>query len=94
MNVDDDVLLLATLPNSDLVSVTSDDTIKIWNPNDGTLKRTLNKHTYSVPPFFAGVHRQLFVHRLIYVKLVHNMKNKEHVKDLLQMQQHLYHVLV
>jgi len=39
---------LITLPNGDLVSGSWDNTIKIWNPNDGTLKRTLNGHTSEV----------------------------------------------
>jgi WD40 repeat protein len=33
------------LQNGDLASGSSDYTIKIWNPIDGTLKRTLNGHT-------------------------------------------------
>jgi WD40 repeat protein len=39
------VSALTILQNGDLVSGSDDSTIKIWNPNDGTLKRTLNGHT-------------------------------------------------
>jgi WD40 repeat protein len=39
------VYVLTALPNGDLVTGLTDMTIKIWNPNDGTLKRTLNGHT-------------------------------------------------
>jgi hypothetical protein len=33
---------LTTLLNGDLVSGSDDTTIRIWNPHDGTLNRTLN----------------------------------------------------
>ena len=42
------VVLLTTLPNGDLASGSDDKTIKIWNPNDGTLKQTLNGHNLKV----------------------------------------------
>ena len=38
------VYALTTLPNGDLASASSDQTLKIWNPNDGNLKLTLNGH--------------------------------------------------
>jgi WD40 repeat protein len=38
-------MALTILPNGDIVSGSVDITIKIWNPNDGTLKQTLNGHT-------------------------------------------------
>jgi WD40 repeat protein len=43
-----DVYAITTLPNGDLISGSSDKTIKIWNPNDGKLKRTINGHTHYV----------------------------------------------
>ena len=39
------IFALAVLPNGDLVSGSSDKTIKIWNTQDGTLKKTLTGHT-------------------------------------------------
>jgi WD40 repeat protein len=36
------------LQNGDLASGSDDLTIKIWNPNNGTLKRTLNGHNLHV----------------------------------------------
>ena len=36
-----DINALVVLPNGDLASGSSDDTIKIWNINSGTLKETL-----------------------------------------------------
>jgi WD40 repeat protein len=42
------VLTLTQLQNGDLVSGSNDATIKIWNPIDGSLKRTLRKHTDAV----------------------------------------------
>ena len=41
---------LVVLPNGDLASGSGsgDNTIKIWNPNDGTLKTTLTGHTRDV----------------------------------------------
>ncbi len=39
---------LTVLQNGDLASSSADATIKIWNPNNGTLKRTLNGHNSSV----------------------------------------------
>ena len=42
------VYSLAILHNGDLASGSVDNTIKIWNTTDGTLKQTLNSHDYSV----------------------------------------------
>jgi WD40 repeat protein len=39
------ILSLAVLPNGDLVSGSWDQTIKIWNTNDGSVKQTLTGHT-------------------------------------------------
>jgi WD40 repeat protein len=39
---------LATLTNSDIVSASGDDTVRVWNSTDGTLKFTLNGHNNSV----------------------------------------------
>jgi WD40 repeat protein len=41
-------MALTVLQNGDLASGSWDSTIKIWNPIDGTLKRTLNEHTDEV----------------------------------------------
>jgi WD40 repeat protein len=38
-------LALTVLQNGDLASGSGDTSIKIWNPIDGTLKKTLNGHT-------------------------------------------------
>ena len=42
------VYSLAILHNGDLTSGSQDDTIKIWNSTDGTLKQTLNSNEYGV----------------------------------------------
>ena len=42
-------MALAELANGDLASASLDYTIKIWNPNDGTLKRTITGNT--IRPF-------------------------------------------
>lgn len=39
------VLTFAIFPNGDYVGGSADTTIKIWNPNDQTLRRTLSGHT-------------------------------------------------
>ena len=41
------------LQNGDLVSGTHDSTIKIWNTDDGTLKRTLYGQTWGVKALSA-----------------------------------------
>ncbi len=46
-----DVSTLTVLQNGDLASGSYDTTIKIWNPIDGTLKRTLIGHIFSVSAF-------------------------------------------
>ena len=47
------ILSLAILPNGDLVSGSCDNTIKIWNVEDGSVKRTLNGHTGSIRDLIA-----------------------------------------
>jgi WD40 repeat protein len=39
---------LALFPNGDLASAGDDANIKIWNPMDGSLKRTLTGHTSAI----------------------------------------------
>jgi WD40 repeat protein len=42
------VLALTSLPNDDIVSGPGDNTIKIWDSNDGSIKLILTGHTGSV----------------------------------------------
>jgi WD40 repeat protein len=39
---------VVALQNGDIARGSQDFSIKIWNPNEGTLKRTLNGHTSNV----------------------------------------------
>ena len=44
---------LCVLENGDLVSGSEDKTIKLWNPIDGSLKKTINGHTGAVGTLVA-----------------------------------------
>lgn len=45
------IFSLATLTNGDLVSGGEDNTIKIWDANNGSLKKTLTGHTSWIRDF-------------------------------------------